>query len=454
MKLRGFQPLDVNAGGLAVVLAAAIGIVMMLGSWIGVSVQANGLDQEVGPYGPLTLTFSLPVDPDSILDRFYLQPEVSGQFEWADDKTLHFIPEAPLRAGASYQLTLTTGAIGVNGEELRKEQSWPVHVRTPKVVYLTTANGLGQLWTVDTEGRSVQRLGPADKQIFDYSTAPNGDFLILSAVNDANGLDLWYLDRGGNAHILLNCGADHCITPAVSPDSLQVAYTLQTAPVSASVPMGAPRPWILNIQSGENHAVYADSQVIGYGPGWSPDGKYLTSYDGIKNFIQVVQLDSSAQQFTLPCNTGAQPSWSVDSKSFVVTNMAETPDGFRSQIQMANLETGEVSIWMGANDVQDYQYSELAWWPKEDHILVGMRADPASPARILVLMDPEILSGVTVAGEADHVYLFPQWDPWGETLLFAQLRINGKYDPEIAVWHAGLQNPLVIAKGSNPQWLP
>src|ERR1700752_1242146 len=277
MKLRGFQPLDVSAGGLAAVLAAVIGVVMMLGSWIGISVQATGLDQEVGPYGPLTLTFSQPVDPDSILDRLSIQPEGSGRFEWADEKTLHFVPDTPLRAGASYQLTLSDGRIGANGEVLRKEQSWPVLVRTPKVVYLTVTNGLGQLWTVDTEGKSAQKLGPADKQIFDYAAAPDGDFLIFSAVNNSNGLDLWYLDRVGNAHILLNCGADHCITPAVSPDSLQVAYTLQTAPVSASVPMGAPRPWILNIQSGENRAIYADSQIIGYGPNWSPDGKYITS---------------------------------------------------------------------------------------------------------------------------------------------------------------------------------
>jgi hypothetical protein len=262
------------------------------------------------------------------------------------------------------------------------------------------------------------------------------------------------LDRSGNSHILLDCGADTCTTPAISPDSLQVAYTRQTAPISSSMPAGAPRPWILNIPSRENRPLYADSQIIGYGPSWSPDGKYITSYDGIKDLIQVVPLDSSGQQFTLPCNTGATPSWSPDSTSFVITNMAETPDGVRSQIQMANVETGDVSIWMGANDVQDYQYSELAWWPREDNIVVGMRADPASPARILLLMQPDILAGVTVADEADHVYLFPQWDPLGEMLLFSQFRLKGKYEPEIAVWYAGLEEPLVVATGSNPQWLP
>lgn len=119
-----------------------------------------------------------------------------------------------------------------------------------------------------------------------------------------------------------------------------------------------------------------------------------------------------------------------------------------------NIESGEVSIWMGAHDVQDYQYSELAWWPKDDEILVGMRADPASPSRILLLMNPDALSGFTVADEIDHIYQFPQWDPWGEMLVFSQFKLKGKYEPEIVVWYAGLQEPLVIANGTNPHWLP
>jgi Tol biopolymer transport system component len=454
MNFRSWQPLDVSAGVLAIVLVVAIGAVMMLGNWIGIRVYANSLDQEVGPYGPLTLTFSQPVDPDAILDRFSLEPEVSGRFEWADEKTLHFVPDTPLRAGTNYQLALSTGPIGANGEVLRKEQSWPVHVRTPKVVYLVPTNGPGQIWIADSEGKTSQRLDHVDKKIFDYAAAPNGDFIIFSGVNDSNGIDLWYLDRNGNSHILLDCGADHCITPAVSPDSLQVAYTRQTGPVSSSVPMGAPRPWIFNIQSRDNRPVYADSQIIGYGPGWSPDGKYLTSYDGLKKLIQVVPLDASGQGFTLPCNTGNAPAWAPDSKSFVATNVAETLDGFRTQIQMANIETGEVSIWMGAHDVADYQYSELAWWPREDEILVSMRARPASPSRILLLMQPDALSGMTVADGVDSVYLYPQWDPWGESLLFSQFQLTGKYEPKIAVWHAGLQDPLVIASGTDPHWLP
>jgi hypothetical protein len=164
MSFRRLQPLDRNAGGLAAVLVVAIGVVMMLGSWVGISVQANTLDPEVGPYGPLTLTFSQPVDPDSALDHFSIEPEVPGRFEWVDEKTLHFIPETPLRAGASYQLTLSTGLIGANGETLRKEQSWPVRVRAPKVVYLITTNGLGQLWTVDTDGKAAQRLDNLEKK--------------------------------------------------------------------------------------------------------------------------------------------------------------------------------------------------------------------------------------------------------------------------------------------------
>ena len=208
MSLRRFHPLDMSAGSLAAVLTVAIGAVIMLGGWIGVRVQANNLDQEVGPYGPLILTFSEPVDQSTVQALVSLKPDVPGRFEWTDAKTVQLIPASPLNPGTIYQLTLASGLVGTNGDVLRQEHIWSVRVRTPKIVYFSFVAQQGQIWIVDAEGKSPHRLDNVDKKIFDFDAATNGDYVIFSALNDMNGIDLWYLDRSGNSRILLDCGAD------------------------------------------------------------------------------------------------------------------------------------------------------------------------------------------------------------------------------------------------------
>ncbi len=157
---------------------------------------------------------------------------------------------------------------------------------------------------MDADGKSPHRLGNFNKAIFDFDAAPNGEFLVFSALNDKQGADLWYVDRNGNSlRLLVLCGADRCTSPTISPDSQQVAYTREAAPITPSMPTGAPRTWVVNVQSEENRPLYSDPQIIGFGPAWSPDGKYITSYDGVQAVIRVVSI-ATGEQFTLPSATG------------------------------------------------------------------------------------------------------------------------------------------------------
>ncbi|MEN9562528.1 MAG: hypothetical protein RIR73_772, partial [Chloroflexota bacterium] len=51
-------------------------------------------------------------------------------------------------------------------------------------------------------------------------------------------------------------------------------------------------------------------------------------------------------------------------------------------------------------------------------------------------------------------YNSPQWDPWGNALLFQQFKLKGQYKPEIGLWQDGTSQSKIITQGILPQWLP
>ena len=206
--------------------------------------------------------------------------------------------------------------------------------------------------------------------------------------------------------------------PAISPDSRQVAYARETAPLTPSMPTGAPRIRVVNVETGEDHPLYADPQIIGFEPGWSPDGKYITSYDGVQELIQVVAVQSG-EQFNLPSATGDMPSWSPDSKTILFTDVSQDSGGARTQIKMANVDTGEISIWIGKNDDRDYQYGDLAWSPNSQHIVLSMRQPPDYTARGLWMAQPDVLGGPMIAQDPNYVYDALKWDTMGKRTHFS-----------------------------------
>ena len=459
MKLRILQPLDLAAGSLAVALIIIIGVVILVGTWEGIQVNIITTDQsgEIGPLSSILLKFSEPVDQTIAQSLVSIRPNAPIKFDWVDAKTLRFTPLEPLQPNTDYQIKMNAGTLGNKSLLLRFNHLWTLRVRQPQIAYLVSVNNNNQLWAVNVDGKSPHRIGNFDKAIFDLDAAPNGEFLVFSALNDKQGADLWYVDRNGNSlHLLVLCGGDRCTSPTISPDSQQVAYTREAAPITPSMPIGAPRTWVVNIQSGEDHPLYSDPQIIGFGPTWSPDGKYITSYDGVQAVIRVASIETG-EQFTLPSATGGDtPAWSPDSQSILFTDEATSADGSSSwtEIKMANVATGDISIWIGKNDPQDYQYGELAWAPNPDEIIIGLRLPPDFTSRGLLLVSPDDPGGPTVAHDPQFIYQTPKWDPWGNEVLFQEEMITGQHTTNIAVWEAGMMEPRVVAQGTWPHWLP
>jgi len=446
---------DSAAGLLAGFIVLLVGAVILVGSQIGIRVTTQlSTENTVGPFSPLTLVFSEPVDEALVIEKFLIQPEVKGTFNWMDAKTLRFIPTEPFEPDLTYKLVLTPGPLTTNGILLKKPKSWNFRVRPALVAYLVVDSNQSRLWTVESDTGKTNPLTDKSFRIFDFDTSRDGEFVIFSAFNGQQGMDLWRVDRdGSDIVLLLECGSDRCSVPAISPDRRSVAYVREAADPNPSVQFGAPRIWLLNIESKEDAPLYEDQQVLGYKPVWSPDGTHLSSFDGLADEIRLLNL-ATGEQLTIPSQKGNLVTWSVDGSNFVYTDIETNESGPRTQIRSANLVTNETTTIFGEKDDRDYYYNSLAWSPVENALVIGLRFEEDSSAEALWLMDPARHDGQVIASQPDYVYNSPYWDPWGKALVFQQFNLRGAYEPEIGLWKPEMEAPQVLANGMMAHWLP
>jgi Tol biopolymer transport system component len=310
------------------------------------------------------------------------------------------------------------------------------------------------LWTVEPDTGGTQPITDESFRIFDFDASRDGEFVIFSAFNDQQGLDLYRVDRlGNNPDFLLECGPDRCSAPAISPDGKTVAYVREAAGPSSALQFGAPRIWILNLETKQDAPLYEDQQIIGYGPVWSPDGTRLSSYDALADELRLLDF-VTGDQFIVPSQTGNPVSWSADGNTLAFTDVATNDSGPYTRIREANISTQEITTLFGENDERDYRYNALAWSPIEDKLIIGLQLAQEKPAKSLLFMDPATRDGQVIADHPDYIYNNPRWDPWGRALIFQQLKLKGEYEAEIGLWEPGLEEPRLLVKGLLAHGLP
>jgi endonuclease YncB( thermonuclease family) len=136
------------------------------------------------------------------------------------------------------------------------------------------------------------------------------------------------------------------------------------------------------------------------------------------------------------------------------TIIRQTEEGFRTQVRLADLTLNDTITLIGQNDDQDYGYYSLAWSSLEERAVMGFRLSEEQPAQVLWMFNPARLDGILIANEPEYTYNSPQWDAWGNTLVFQQFRLKGVHAPEIGYWQDGFESPKFLTNGILPQWLP
>jgi hypothetical protein len=436
-------------------LAIAAGIVILIGENAGVRVRADLPENgEASPFEAVTFTFSEAVSAEIASDLISLEPIHDGYLELVDDYNLRFVPLKPYEQDVTYTFKVIPGEINAGSRAVKNIQSWELKIRETRMAHLVSENNQSSLWSLRLDGTDPLRLTDENVKVISYDVARSGDFIVFTSANANGGIDLWQVSRAGNdASILLNCGYDRCTTPVIAPGDTRIAYSREAAGPTPDLPFGSPRVWVVDLASGANGPVYEDQSILGYNPSWSPDANRLASFDGLADFINMIDLQTG-EQLLFSSTTGGPVTWSPDSTKFLYTTYDQTEEGGRTQVKLADLSINETITFIGEKDTYDYSYYSVAWSPLEDRAVLGLRFSQDQPTQVLWVFDPTLLDGIIIANDPQYTYSSPQWNPWGTALLFQQFKLRGQYKPEISLWQEGSNQSTVIIEGILPQWLP
>ncbi|KAA3642957.1 MAG: hypothetical protein DWQ07_20760 [Chloroflexi bacterium] len=452
-----FDRFDYTVWGVLGALVSLIAAILLLGDQVGVRVMslAPATNSEAGAYGPIRIEFENAMQQESVEERFSLEPNVPGEFLWQGFE-LTFLPDEPLLPGNTYTARLAAGAESDEGRQLNEDVEWSFQVRQPRLVYLAPTNAR-ELWLQDIDGGEAKQLTQTDGRVFDFAVSPLGDAILYSVVNtnDPTGIDLWLMDdEGQNQRLLVDCVLDRCSAPDWSPDGTQIAYSRVQAGLSPTEPYGPPRIWVADADTGETVRLFANTQKIGYGPSFSPDGSRLAYFDGAEGLIMVLNLESG-EEISLPTSLGVVGSWSPDSARMVYSDTRIADRQAVGLVYLADFATQDILTILGEGGVSgDYGFVE--WSPDGEWLLVKVRPPEIAPADELWIMPPDGRFGLVIADEANQSHYNYSWNPWSDAVLYQRLPLGvGAPTADVVVWFEETGEEIQITSdASQPAWLP
>ena len=440
----------------AVLLAAVI----TFGSLLPVRVSLDQAeDQPISPLGGVAFTFSRAVNQQEAAALWKTDPQTAGWWQWQDERHAIWHASTPLAVGDNVTLSFTKGTLGKNGERLKKDQSWTVRVRQPRIAMLKYTGDEGQeLFSLGLDDNgSLQQITQSDGRILNYAVSPNGEQIIFSARNDDYGADLWMVNRdGSDQHLLLDCGGDRCSTAAWSPVSLEVAYTREAAGLNPEGAKGAPRIWMLNLDSLQTASLFEDDQKIGYGPNWSPDGKWLSIWDGAAGGVTVINRQSG-ETFLLESSSGDTGCWSADSQALYYANLIVGESSFHNVVLKADIANRTIETVLGSNlEGEGLSYDNPECHPILNLLAASIQPNTKIPGKYLTIYNMDTKDETPVMNDMTKFGSHYSWNPGGEYFLF-QMSVVSHNEEDFEIWvrdTANGQNRLVLSGARSPAWLP
>jgi len=329
----------------------------------------------------------------------------------------------------------------------------------PPILFLRAGDaGRAQLYRQDAPDSLARRLSASPAgDVLDFAAAPDGERVVYSVLDGADGsLRLVDADGGGDRE-LLACPQAECSAPVWSPDGARLIYERRS--LSDAGVLGSPRLMWLDPASGETLPLVA-AESVGYGARFSPDGAWLSYVSPGDEGVVVYHLADGAQRL-LSSRVGRPAAFSPDSAAVIVSDITLVASAaqessrvylYRVALTGAGAEEGRERL----SPDQPVDDSAPAWSPDGQWIAFGRAPADTAAGRQLWLMRPDGSEARALTDEAAIFHGPPAWSPDGGTLLYQRYRLD---DPaaQPEVWSLRLSDgtaTLVAPGGYLPAWLP
>lgn len=470
----------------ALLLAGAVGLTLVLGDRVGVTLQRAAPLGQARSTSRIIMQFSETMNRDSVAERLYvtqvkpeaaanpdaLRPDdvlaqISGQITWSG-ATLTFTPAAALMPGAAYLVQLEAGAAGETGRQVLSEYRFSFMVRSPRVAYLAPASGAPlNIWLADPADLSgARQITFSPSGVFDFGVSPDGSAVAYSERNSSTGtsdIKLLNLETGA-VQQLTNCQDADCTTPVWRPDGRVIGYErVELNSDLENVGVSPTRIWLIDLSTmpATTRPLFDDSQILGYGLQWSRDGSRATLFDINSQGILLHDFNTGLTAI-IPSRYGSTGALSPDGTKIVFPEVTLAAGQARSYLQLADVTAQTVEPLSYPDDAVDDDAA--AWSPDGQKLVIARRYtdDRFTPGRQLFLMNPADGSAEPLVVDERYANGFFSFDPTGQQIAiqrFPQLMPDGQLNntgtPEIWTYNLSTGALTQVAVDAfYPRWVP
>jgi Tol biopolymer transport system component len=449
------------------VLLVGIGITILLGDRVGVTLERVAPLETARITSRITMQFSESMDRASVESRFRTEPEIAGAFSWSGD-TLIYQPEEVMPPGQEVTVVLEPGAVSENGREVLSEVRYSFTVRSPRVAYLFPADDPPQnIWVVDPANPdSAQQVTFSPTGIYNFAVSPDGTKIAFAESNSNTGTyDIKLFDLETQAlEQLTNCIDASCTTPVWRPDGSMIVYErVDFNSDLQGVGSSPTRLWVLDLTSRpvQTRPLFSDLQILGYDAEWSADGSRIALYDRSSASILIYDF-TDGNIAVIESTGGSAGGLSPDGTKIVYEEIPSAIEefGVTPYLTMIDLPTNEQT--MISTPEEGYSDSAPLWSPDGNLLAFARRDTTFAPGEQVYLYDVRTGEERRLTDDPRYVNGFFRWDPTGMQLVvqrFPMLDENFQLDNSgrTEIWTLDVTDGTltqVAVNGFIPTWLP
>jgi Tol biopolymer transport system component len=424
----------------------------------------------IPPFTPVRLTFSSPIQNDSLTNRITIQPARQGAYAW-EENTLIFTPSQPWPSGGTITVQVSAGIRSSQAISLpmHNGKTWSFMTSQTLLAYLWPAAGEADLYTLDPITGDVQRI-TTTQNILDYAASLDGRWFYYS-VETADGTAIWRQPRAeaGQAveaipapETLLECPGEICRSITPSPDGEWLAF--ERTAINAQEQPGSTTVWLFDLSKQSIHQVSQPGHTTLH-PGWSALG-WLLFYDNERRGF-VVQETSNKEIGFMPNETGETGSWHPNGSTFaakeiVLETFSSAETLTNSHLMVYNLTQQNSRGEAGSSDLTqaaDLEDAAPVYSPDGEWIAIARRyLDNArwTPGRQLWLVKADGSKAHPLTQADDYSHHDFAWSLDGKRLAFVRFNQMTLTEPaELWLIDADGSHLIELVKGGTaPLWLP